>query len=57
MQQATVIIPTYNEKGNISTTIEALAGVFKTIKNWHMSILVVDDNSPDGTATTVRQLL
>lgn len=56
MQHAIIIIPTYNEKGNISATIEALTGVFKTIKNWRMSILVVDDNSPDGTATVVRQL-
>lgn len=56
MKKATVIIPTYNEKGNVTPTVEALAAVFSTIQNWQMSILVVDDNSPDGTAAVVRQL-
>lgn len=56
MQKAIVIIPTYNEKGNIAQTIEALAQVFKEIKNWKMQILVVDDNSPDGTAIVVKEL-
>lgn len=56
MQKAIVIIPTYNEKGNIAQTIEALVLVFKEIKNWEMQILVVDDSSPDGTAILVKDL-
>lgn len=53
----TVILPTYNEKSNISRMIPLLENeVFKSIKNHEMSILVVDDNSPDGTADEVKSL-
>ena len=44
-----VVIPTYNEKENISAIVPA---IFKQEKD--VSILVVDDNSPDGTADIVR---
>lgn len=46
-----VIIPTYNEKENISEIVPA---IFQQEKN--VSILVVDDSSPDGTAEIVRQM-
>jgi len=51
MQDAIVIIPTYNEIENIEAIIKA---VFNQDKVYH--ILVVDDNSPDGTAEKVREL-
>lgn len=47
--QSLVIIPTYNEKENVAAIIEA---VLKQPGNMH--VLVVDDNSPDGTAKIVR---
>jgi dolichol-phosphate mannosyltransferase len=47
-----VIIPTYNEKENIALIIEK---VFSMHLGFH--ILVVDDNSPDGTATIVKSLM
>ncbi|MDF1497981.1 MAG: glycosyltransferase [Patescibacteria group bacterium] len=50
-----IIIPTYNEKENITKLIDALLDVFKDIKNFEMSILVVDDNSPDGTGKIVKK--
>jgi len=46
-----VIIPTYNEKENIEAIIRA---VFSLKKKF--DILVVDDNSPDGTAKIVETL-
>lgn len=46
-----VIIPTYNEKENISKIISA---VFSLEQNFH--VLVVDDSSPDGTAEIVKHL-
>ena len=46
-----IIIPTYNEKENIKEIIEA---VFRV--NSHYHILVVDDDSPDKTATIVKKL-
>ena len=52
MSDTLVIIPTYNEKENIQAIIEA---VFNQKKKFH--ILVVDDNSPDGTAEIVERLI
>ena len=52
MSDTLVIIPTYNEKENIQAIIEA---VFNQKKRFH--ILVVDDNSPDGTADIVERLI
>jgi len=51
MSDVLVIIPTYNEKENIETIIRA---VFAQEKLFH--VLVVDDNSPDGTSKIVSQL-
>ena len=51
MNNAIVIIPTYNEIENVEAIIRA---VFNTVTNF--DILVVDDNSPDGTADKIRQL-
>lgn len=51
MQDAIVIIPTYNEIENIEAVIRA---VFS--RNYSFDILVVDDNSPDGTAQKVKTL-
>jgi len=47
-----VIIPTFNEKENIESIIRY---VFSLSKSFH--ILIVDDNSPDGTATIVKSLM
>jgi len=46
-----VIIPTYNEKENIESIIRK---VFSLSDDFHL--LIVDDGSPDGTATIVRTL-
>jgi dolichol-phosphate mannosyltransferase len=51
MSNTLVIIPTYNEKENIETIIKA---IFSQEKQF--DILVVDDSSPDGTGTIVRNL-
>jgi dolichol-phosphate mannosyltransferase len=51
LSKAIVIIPTYNEKENISLIIEA---VFSLPKQFH--VLIVDDGSPDGTADLVKGL-
>lgn len=51
MTDSIVIIPTYNEKENIENIIRA---VFGLEKEFH--ILIIDDGSPDGTATIVKKL-
>lgn len=52
MDKNLVIIPTYNEKENIEKIIRK---VFSLEKVFH--ILVVEDNSPDGTADIVKNLI
>lgn len=52
MSDCLVIIPTYNEKENIEKIIRK---VFSLPNNFH--ILIIEDNSPDGTAGIVKSLL
>lgn len=51
-----IVVPTYNERGNIAALIEALESQFVRMAH-DMHILVVDDNSPDGTGDVVRELM
>jgi dolichol-phosphate mannosyltransferase len=61
IQTAVIVIPTYNEAASIGKMIDFLnTKTFVDIKNkkgvkenWNMKILVVDDNSPDGTGKIV----
>ena len=53
--KACIVLPTYNERENIGELLKALLRVFQKIKGFNMHILVVDDNSPDGTASIVRK--
>jgi dolichol-phosphate mannosyltransferase len=46
-----VVIPTYNEAENIERLIEEVTGAVEG-----MRVLVVDDNSPDGTGDIVRKV-
>jgi len=46
-----IISPTYNEKKNITSLIES---VFSVNQDYH--ILIIDDNSPDGTANLVKEM-
>jgi dolichol-phosphate mannosyltransferase len=50
-ERALVIIPTYNEKENIRSIVEL---VLSQAPN--LDVLVVDDNSPDGTARIVEEM-
>ncbi len=50
-----IVIPTYNERDNITSLIPEIFRVFRE-NALTGSVLVVDDNSPDGTAAAVREL-
>ncbi len=51
MSDSLIIIPTYNEIGNIEKMIRK---VFSLPKQFHL--LIIDDGSPDGTADRVKLL-
>jgi len=50
MNDALVIIPTYNEKDNIKNVLSRL-------DDFGVDILIIDDNSPDGTAAIVKEIM
>lgn len=50
-----VVIPTYNEAKNIGRLIDALVVEFKKIPQHDFQVLVVEGNSPDGTAEVVKE--
>lgn len=52
MKDSLVVIPTYNEKENIERIIRKVFSLEK-----EFDVLIVEDNSPDGTAGIVRSLM
>lgn len=51
MHKKLVIIPTYNEKENIENIIRTTFSLFDA------DILIIEDNSPDGTADIVKKVM
>ncbi|SEH41859.1 glycosyltransferase family 2 protein [Tardiphaga sp. OK245] len=51
--QLSVVVPTFNERGNVATLVQRLDAALVGI-SWE--VIFVDDNSPDGTADAVREL-
>jgi len=50
-----IVIPTYNEKSGIEILVNSIAKVISE-NNLDATIIIVDDNSPDGTADIVKKL-
>jgi len=48
-----VVVPTYNERGNVPELIERLQRV---LRGFEWELIFVDDNSPDGTAELIREI-
>jgi hypothetical protein len=51
--ELSIIVPTFNERDNIAGVIAAVA---EALPNVSWEIVFVDDNSPDGTASLVRDI-
>lgn len=54
--KVSIILPTYNEKGNILPLIRDLQKKIQNSKYRNFEYIVVDDKSPDGTAEAVSEL-
>lgn len=52
MTNSVIIIPTYNEIGNIKNTLNKIENL-----SVNFNIIIVDDNSPDGTAKLVNTII
>ncbi|HET7435703.1 MAG TPA: glycosyltransferase family 2 protein [Thermoanaerobaculia bacterium] len=51
--QLAVVVPTFNERANV---IELIARLHALLRDIDHEIIVVDDDSPDGTAEAVREV-
>jgi dolichol-phosphate mannosyltransferase len=51
--ELSIIVPTFNERDNIAGVISAVA---EALPNISWEIIFVDDDSPDGTASLVREI-
>jgi dolichol-phosphate mannosyltransferase len=56
MKKTLVIVPTYNEAENIRLLIEAVFKISKSMNASLVHMLVVDDNSPDGTIEIIKKI-
>ncbi len=56
MKRVLVAIPTYNEALNIERVIEGVEAAAARTKGSQFRLLIIDDRSPDGTATLARKL-
>ena len=55
MNEISIIIPTYNEKKNLSNLIPHIEEIIKK-NNIIAEIIIIDDNSPDGTGQLAEEL-
>ena len=56
MKTAAIVIPTYNEAGNIEKLVHEIIEVSAKVPNWDLQMLVVDSRSSDKTGAIVRDL-
>lgn len=56
MKKAFIVLPTYNEAGNIEQLIDRIFSQQKKTKIWEINILVVDSQSTDETEKIVKKL-
>lgn len=54
LDHVVIVLPTYNERENIGPLLDAVLGQQARIDEATLSVLVVDDSSPDGTADVVQ---
>jgi len=55
MKKATIILPTYNEAGNIEKLLRQIDSIAQNEKNWELSVLIVDSHSQDDTVGIAKK--
>lgn len=56
MKKVCIVIPTYNEAENVKVLLPQIFAQSEHIPSHELHVLIVDDNSPDGTAKVIRGL-
>jgi dolichol-phosphate mannosyltransferase len=57
MLRLAVVVPTYNEVTNVQTLIDGISEVAALHLDTELTVVVIDDSSPDGTADLVESLI
>ena len=52
--KVSIVVPTYNERENVRPLCQGIGAALDNL--WDYEIIIVDDNSPDGTQDVVREL-
>ena len=52
--EVSIVVPTYNERENVGLLCDGICDALNG--RWDYEVIIVDDNSPDGTAEVVRKL-
>ncbi len=55
-KKISVVIPVYNEEGNINAVAEKIDSVFQTLPDFEYEVIFVDDGSADDTLPIVMSL-
>lgn len=56
MKQVSIVIPAYNEEGNLNKIFQEIDLVFKDLKNYNYEIIFVNDGSRDNTQHILEEL-
>ena len=56
VERVCVVLPTYNEIDNVEAMVRQILAVFEPSEATDIKLLVVDDESPDGTGEKVAEL-
>ena len=57
MNKAVIVLPTYNEAENIAILLPRIFAQQDKIQSHDLHVLIVDDNSPDGTSDVAKKLI
>jgi dolichol-phosphate mannosyltransferase len=57
MNKVVIILPTYNEADNIPILLPQIFAQQDKIPSHELHVLIVDDNSPDGTSDVAKELM
>ena len=57
MNKAVIVLPTYNEAENISVLLPKIFAQQDKISSHELHVLIVDDNSPDGTSDVAKKIM
>ncbi len=53
-EKVSIVVPTYNERDNVRPLCDGIREAIGSA--WDYEVIIVDDNSPDGTADAVREM-